>query len=80
MTATNDDVGRPPLDLRGKRVWVSGHRGMVGSALVRRLAREDCTLLFVDRAEAYGARNGVPGELLCRLRPTRIASAKDVAD
>ena len=33
-----------------------------------------------DRAEAYGARNGVPGELLCRLRPTRIASAKDVAD
>ena len=33
-----------------------------------------------DRAEAYGARNGVPGELLCRLRPTRIASAKNVAD
>jgi PPOX class probable F420-dependent enzyme len=33
-----------------------------------------------DRAEAYGVRNGVPGELLCRLRPTRIASAKDVAD
>jgi PPOX class probable F420-dependent enzyme len=33
-----------------------------------------------DAAEAYGARNGVPGELLCRLCPTRIASAKDVAD
>jgi PPOX class probable F420-dependent enzyme len=33
-----------------------------------------------DRAEAYGARNGVPGELLCRLRPNRIASAKNVAD
>ena len=32
------------------------------------------------RAEAYGARNGVAGELLCRLRPTRIVSAKDVAD
>ena len=25
-----------------KRVWVAGHRGMVGAALVRRLAREDC--------------------------------------
>ena len=34
----------------------------------------------VDRAEAYGARNGVAGELLCRLRPTRIASAENVAD
>ena len=32
------------------------------------------------RAEAYGARNGVPGELLCRLRPERIVSAKNVAD
>lgn len=30
------------LDLRGKRVFVAGDRGMVGSALVRRLASEDC--------------------------------------
>src|SRR4051794_27040210 len=35
--------------LQGKRVWVAGHRGMVGSALTRRLAREDCTLLEVSR-------------------------------
>lgn len=33
-----------------------------------------------DRAEAYGRRNGVPGEMVCRLRPTRIASARDLAD
>ena len=32
-----------------------------------------------ENAEAYGRRNAVPGELLVRLRPTRIASAKDVA-
>lgn len=32
-----------------------------------------------DRAEEYGARNGVPGELLCLLRPTRFVGAKDVA-
>jgi GDP-L-fucose synthase len=37
--------------LAGKRVWVAGHRGMVGSALVRRLAREGCTVLTVGRAE-----------------------------
>ncbi len=28
------------FDLSGKRVWVAGHRGMVGSAIVRRLERE----------------------------------------
>jgi GDP-L-fucose synthase len=36
-------------DLSGKRVWVAGHRGMVGSALLRRLASEKCELLTVTR-------------------------------
>jgi GDP-L-fucose synthase len=39
------------FSLVGKRVWVAGHRGMVGSAIVRRLASEDCEVLTVDRAE-----------------------------
>ena len=33
-----------------------------------------------DQAEAYGRRNGVPGELLVRLRPTRIIASSEVAD
>jgi len=33
-----------------------------------------------DRAEEYGERNGVPGELLVRLAPARVVSAADVAD
>lgn len=37
--------------LRDKRIWVAGHRGMVGSALVRRLEREACTVLTVPHAE-----------------------------
>lgn len=37
-------------ELAGKRVWVAGHRGMVGAALLRRLERESCTILAVDRA------------------------------
>lgn len=36
--------------------------------------------LGADRAEEYAARNGVPGELLCRLRPVRFAGARDVSD
>ena len=35
--------------LSGKRVWVAGHNGMVGSAIVRRLAAENCEVLTVDR-------------------------------
>ncbi len=37
------------FDLSGKRVWVAGHRGMVGSAVVRRLAQEPCHVLTVGR-------------------------------
>ena len=38
-------------ELKGKRIWVAGHRGMVGSAVARRLEREDCTILTATRAE-----------------------------
>ena len=39
------------FSLKDKRVWVAGHRGMVGSAMVRRLAREGCEVLTVSRDE-----------------------------
>src|SRR5580692_2254905 len=38
-----------PFRLAGRRVWVAGHSGMVGNALVRRLQQEDCQVLTVDR-------------------------------
>lgn len=44
-------MARIPFELKGKTVFVAGHRGMVGSALVRRLAREDVELLTVGRSE-----------------------------
>jgi GDP-L-fucose synthase len=37
-------------DLERKRIFVAGHRGMAGSALIRRLARENCQVLTADRA------------------------------
>ena len=37
--------------LEGKRIWVAGHRGMAGSAIVRRLATEGCELLTASRQE-----------------------------
>jgi GDP-L-fucose synthase len=40
-----------PFQLEGKRIWVAGHRGMVGSALVRLLSKENCEVLTVARSE-----------------------------
>ncbi|MEP9375754.1 GDP-L-fucose synthase [Aquabacter sp. CN5-332] len=39
------------FDIARKRVWVAGHKGMVGSAIVRRLASEDCEILTATRSE-----------------------------
>ena len=38
-------------NLKGKKVFVAGHRGMVGSAIVRRLQSEDCEIITVTRTE-----------------------------
>jgi GDP-L-fucose synthase len=35
--------------LAGKRVWIAGHRGMVGSAMLRQLENENCTVLIAGR-------------------------------
>ncbi|WP_066899599.1 PPOX class F420-dependent oxidoreductase [Mycolicibacterium houstonense] len=33
-----------------------------------------------ERAEEFGRRNGVPGELVVRVKPTKVHAAFDVAD
>ena len=45
-----DSAQSPLFDLAAKRVYVAGHTGMVGAALVRRLKSERCTILTADRA------------------------------
>lgn len=44
-------LGETPFDLAGKRIWVAGHRGMVGSAIARRLASENCEVITAGRDE-----------------------------
>jgi GDP-L-fucose synthase len=44
-------MANTPFELKGKTVFVAGHRGMVGSALLRRLAQEDVKALTVSRSE-----------------------------
>jgi GDP-L-fucose synthase len=64
--------------LAGRRVWVAGHRGMVGQALVRRLAREDCEILTVGSAELDLRRQEPTHAWIAQARPDAIflAAAK----
>jgi GDP-L-fucose synthase len=64
--------------LKGKRVWVAGHRGMVGQALVRRLAREDCEILTVGRGDLDLRRQEPTQAWIAAARPDAIflAAAK----
>lgn len=59
-------------DLTGKRVWVAGHRGMVGSALVRRLQREGCEILQAGRDVVDLGDQGSTRTWIGRERPDAI--------
>ena len=66
------------FSLAGKRVWVAGHKGMVGQALVRRLNGEGCTILTVERSEADLTRQGQVEAWMAHSRPEAVfvAAAK----
>jgi GDP-L-fucose synthase len=61
--------------LKGKRVWVAGHRGMVGAALVRRLAQEDCDVLTAGRDEVDLTRQAASERWIAEARPDAIILA-----
>ena len=67
-----------PFSLAGKRVWVAGHGGMVGSALVRRLADEKCEVLTVGRDAVDLRRQTETEDWIAENRPEAIflAAAK----
>ncbi|WP_409188236.1 GDP-L-fucose synthase family protein [Bradyrhizobium sp. RDM4] len=67
-----------PFELKGRSVYVAGHRGMVGSALVRRLAREDVNLVTVDRRELDLCNQAAVFDWFARMRPQVVflAAAK----
>ncbi len=64
--------------LSGKRVWVAGHRGMVGSAIVRRLAGEDCEILSAPRDRIDLRDQAATSAWIAKNRPQAVflAAAK----
>ena len=62
-------------DLTGKRIWVAGHRGMVGGAIVRRLAAEDVEILTCGRDACDLVRQDQVDTWLDRNRPHVVVLA-----
>ena len=61
-----------PYPLVGKRVWVAGHGGMVGSALLRRLMSEGCTILTAPRGEVDLRRSSDVEAFMDKARPQAV--------
>lgn len=61
-----------------RRVWVAGHRGMVGQALVRRLEKEACQLVYPDRQRVDLRRQSAVEAWMADARPdvVFVAAAK----
>lgn len=64
-----------PYTLEGKRVWVAGHTGLVGSAMVRRLTREGCTLVLATHEELDLTRQAETERWVRRERPEAVIVA-----
>ncbi len=64
-----------PYSLAGKRVWVAGHRGLVGNALLRRLREEDSEVLTVGRERADLTRQEAVEAWMAEARPQAVFMA-----
>jgi GDP-L-fucose synthase len=60
------------FDLRGKRVYVAGHNGMAGSAIVRRLAGEGCAILTASRQTLDLTQQSDTEGWLVRMKPDAV--------
>jgi GDP-L-fucose synthase len=63
------------FDLAGKRIYVAGHRGMVGSAIVRRLAGVPCEVITAGRAEVDLERQEQAERFLAATKPDVVIVA-----
>jgi GDP-L-fucose synthase len=68
-------MARTPFDLQGKTVFVAGHRGMVGSALVRRLDSEAVRLLTLARSEVDLRDQAAVFDWFAKNRPQAVFMA-----
>jgi GDP-L-fucose synthase len=63
------------FDLRGKRVYVAGHNGLAGSAIVWRLAGEGCEILTASRQTLDLTQQSDTERWLERMKPDAVILA-----
>lgn len=63
------------FDLPGKRVFVAGHRGLVGSAMAARLMAEDCDVITVEHSKLDLTRQTETEDWISSQRPDAIVIA-----
>ena len=63
------------FDPTNKRIFVAGHRGMVGSAVVRRLKSENCEILSADRKILDLRDEGATFEWMLENKPDAVIMA-----
>lgn len=63
------------FSLAGKTIWIAGHTGMVGQALLRRLRGEACRVLTVERRELDLTRQAEVEHFVAEARPDAIIIA-----
>src|SRR6266704_1986770 len=64
-----------PFDLAGKRIFVAGHNGMAGSAIVRRLRQEPCEVLVEERRDLDLTRQEPTENYFRSTRPDVVVMA-----
>jgi GDP-L-fucose synthase len=64
-----------PFDLAGKRIFVAGHNGMAGSAIVRRLRQEPCEVLVVERHDLDLTRQEPTEDYFRSTKPDAVIMA-----
>jgi GDP-L-fucose synthase len=74
-TAMTEVAAAPLFDLKGKRVYIAGHTGMVGSALERRLKSESCEILTADRATLDLTHQPETEQWISRVKPDAVILA-----
>ena len=60
------------FELRGKRVYVAGHAGMAGAAIVRRLEREQCKISTATRQDVDLRRSEAVEGFMAQAKPDAV--------
>jgi GDP-L-fucose synthase len=65
----------PAFPLAGKKIWIAGHGGMVGQAVVRRLSRESCSVLTSSRKDVDLRRQAQVEQWIGDQKPDAVVLA-----